>query len=225
MPFTDEILSYIDSKCLELGATDATITKYAKMKYPRVLPMFKISTHRYYLEDFGTVMVMSTSAMGGLMKLVTASFTPFEGKNVPYLLVDCMHMLKTSLAYVEYYNCTSQDLDSRELDSVATKYASVPDYSEKPAWYISERMPCSLIKGGKGVDSGPLVQMVKDSVDAYLKCVAEASSDSNNVVGLKEFQRRMIKEGNPSQPTMRKVLGDEGADEFFCSYVMPMGLK
>ncbi|MCQ2527924.1 MAG: hypothetical protein MJ108_02265 [Saccharofermentans sp.] len=222
MTFTEEIFNYITSACESQNATDDTLAEYKAMKYPRLIPMFKIETKRFYIKDYGSVMVMSTSAMGGLMKLMTISCTPYEGKDVPYLLIDCMHMLKTNLAYVEYYDCTNKNLTNTRLDNLKSRYASIPDYNETPAWYVNERMDCSMIKGGKDVNSDDLLSMVKDSIDAYFDYVSGAPIDAKNIEGLSKFQHRMITDGNPSQPTMRKILGVEGADKFFTEYVMPV---
>ena len=49
-----------------------------------------------------------------------------------------------------------------------------------------------------------------------------APIDTKNIEGLSKFQHRMVTDGNPSQPTMRKILGVEGADKFFTEYVMPV---
>ena len=130
MTFTEEIFNYITSACESQNATDDTLAEYKTMKYPRLIPMFKIETKRYYIKDYGSVMIMSTSAMGGLMKLMTISCTPYEGKDVPYLLIDCMHMLKTNLAYVEYYDCTNKNLTNTRLDNLKSRYASIPNSQE-----------------------------------------------------------------------------------------------
>ena len=43
-----------------------------------------------------------------------------------------------------------------------------------------------------------------------------------NVAGLKAFQQRMVREGNPSTAALTKTLGKEGAETFFRTVVMPV---
>lgn len=219
--FTDTLFDYITHR-LDGEACDSTKPEYASMKYPKLIPFMRFTTKRYRLEGFGSIMVMSTNAMGGLMRLLTVSFTPNEGADVPFLLVDCMAMKKKKLAYVEYYDCTGKKLCFDELTGLAERYADVPDYAEKEAWYVKERMPASMIKGGENVDPSALLELAERSIDAYLDLAKTAEKDESNLSGLKAFRERMVTEGNPSSGTMNKVLGEEGQEKFFREYVMPM---
>lgn len=220
--FYEEIKNAFESSNGIYKVTDTTVPEYATMKYPKLLPMMKFTTKRYRVAGFGSVMVMSTKAMGGLMKLLTVSFTPFEGADMPFLLIDCMSMKKKKLAYVEYYDCTSKALDFENLNALCEKYRNVPDYDEKPAWYVKERMKCSLIKGGSNVNEDDLLSIVKESFSLYMNLTQGITRADKNIEGLKKFQNRMLTEGNPSEGTMSKVLGKEGQEVFFKSYVMPL---
>ena len=114
------------------------------------------------------------------------------------------------------------DVTSDELTGLAERYADVPDYAEKEAWYVKERMPASMIKGGENVDPSALLELAERSIDAYLDLAKTAEKDESNLSGLKAFRERMVTEGNPSSGTMNKVLGEEGQEKFFREYVMPM---
>lgn len=201
---------------------DITPGKYRAMKYPKLIPMMRFSVSCYEMGDLGHLMIMNTNGMGGAMKLQTLSFTPNTGKDIPYLLIDSMSMKKKALAYVEYYNCTQKELSFDSLRRIKEKYEGIPDYAEKDAWYIGERTKDSLIKGGENADEGLLFSMVRESIDAYLAAAKDAPSDESNLAGLKAFQDRMLKEGNPSEATMVKVLGKEGYEEFYRSCIMPV---
>lgn len=203
--------------CLEVPAD-----RYSRMKWPRLLPMMRFAVDRYTLDGFGQLMLMQTKAIGGLMQLVTASFMPQTGLSVPYLLIDMMQMKKKRTVFVEYYDCTKNGVTAPALDALKAVYADVPDYPEKPAWYIAERMPCSLIKGTEDGSEERLIAMVRDSVRAYAALCREAGRDPENRSGLAAFRERMMKEGNPSSATMEKVLGKEGAETFFRDVVMPL---
>ena len=221
------MLDYLEKETLEqfqkqYELKEAPSDAYTKMQWPKLLPMMKFLVTRYTVKGFGHLMFMRTRAMGGLMQLCTISFMPSEGLTVPYLLIDCMTMKQKRTVFIEYYDCTADGVKSEMLDEVAKKYESVPDYSEKPAWYITERMPCSLIKGVEDGNEEALKNMLKDSIEAYLKVAAGAETKEENLKGLKAFQNRMVKEGNPSSATMEKLLKKDGAETFFRTVVMPL---
>lgn len=203
-------------------ASEVTRAAYAAMKYPRLVPVMRLTSRQYALEGFGNLFTMDTSAMGGLMKLTTLVFTPSSGGQVPFLLIDTMAMGKKRLAYVEYYDCTAGGASLPESEGQGAEFAALPDYGETPAWYVERRTPYSLIKGGEGADAGALNAMVKTCLKRYLRAAGTARRDSANLEGLRAFQRDMLTLGNPSSGTLNKVLGKEGAEEMFKRAIMPV---
>lgn len=203
-------------------AREITPPAYAAMKYPRLLPMMRFTCHQYELEGYGNLFTMDTRAMGGLMQLSTVVFTPWAGAAVPFLLIDTMQMKKKSLAYVEYYDCTASGAALPKSEGQRAEFAQIPDYAEKPAWYIDRRTPYSLIKGGEGADPQALEAMVRTCLERYLSGAAEAPKDLANLTGLEAFQQDMLRLGNPSSATLNKVLGVQGAEEMFRSAIMPV---
>lgn len=194
---------------------------YARMRYPKLLPMMRFRVRRFRIENFGYLMVMQTNAMG-LMKLATASFMPCEGVDVPYLLIDMMAMGSKRTVFVEYYDTTAMGVHSSLLNEVHDHYQDLPEYAEKPHWYVGERKPCSLIKGGSAGDEQRLTEMVEASIKAYMTVAASAGKTPENLRGLAAFADRMVREGNPSTGVLEKVLGKEGAEAFFRQIVMPL---
>ncbi len=201
---------------------EAPADRYSRMQYPKWLPMMRFAVDRYRAIGFGQLMRMQTNAMGGLMQLVTLSFTPNEGGAVPYLLIDMMQMGKKRTVFVEYYDRTASGVQAPALDALVQRCADIPAYAEKPAWYIAERMPCSLIKGTTDGSEDRLLAMVRDSLSAYTDLGRTAPKDPSNLTGLRAFQGRMVADGNPSSSTMEKVLGKDGAEKFFREIVMPV---
>ncbi len=200
--------------------TEITPAAHAQMKYPKYLPMMRFTVHQYRAEGFGHFMTMETKAMGGLMRLSTLVFTPGEGANVPFLLIDTMDMKKKRLAYVEYYDCTAEGASLPESENQAAEFAQLPDYAETPAWYVERRTPYSLIKGGAQADPEALARMVLTCAERYARAAAAAPKNAANLAGLRAFQRDMIEKGNPSSGAMSKVLGADGAKEFFKNVIM-----
>ncbi len=204
-------------------AREITPPAYAAMKYPRLIPMMRFACAQYTLEGYGNLFTMDTRAMGGMMRLSTVVFTPSEGAAVPFLLIDTMQMKKKSLAYVEYYDCTASGAALPGAQGQKAEFAAIPDYAEKPAWYVARRTPYSLIKGGEGADPQALEAMVRTCLTRYLQGAAEAPHDASNLDGLAAFRQDMLRLGNPSSPTLNKVLGERGAEEMFRSVIMPIG--
>ena len=205
-----------------LKLREITPARYASMKYPKLLPVMRFFVHQYEAEHFGNIMTMDTRAMGGMMKLSTIVLTPNGGKRLPFLLIDTMEMKKKSLAYVEYYDCTKDGAALPGADAQQEEFGGILDYAEKPAWYVERRTPYSLMKGGEGVVMEELDDMVMTCVKRYFEAMGNAEADEKNLVGLKAFQQDMCTLGNPSTDTMTKVLGADGAREFFENVIMPV---
>ena len=181
--------------------------------------MMRFRLGQYEAEGLGNLCVLRTKAMLGLMQLTTVVVTPNTGKNVPFLLIDTMDMGKKHLCYVEYYDCTADGADKDLILAASAPYEDIADYAEKPAWYVSERMAGSLIKTG---DRTRLEQMALDALRAYCEQAAAAPVKPENLPGLKAFQQRMVREGNPSTAALTRTLGKEGAETFFQTVVMPV---
>ena len=181
--------------------------------------MMRFHLEQYAVEGLGNLCVLKTRAMLGLMNLLTVVVTPSSGKNVPFLLIDTMDMGKKHLCYVEYYDCTAGRADKDKLLAASAPYGDVANYAEKPAWYVQERMAGSLIKTG---EKARLEQMALDALKAYAQQAAAAPVKPENLEGLKAFQQRMVREGNPSTAVLTKTLGKEGTETFFRTVVMPV---
>ena len=208
------------------GAEEATAPDFAKMQYPTWLPLMTFDVHQYNISSFGQLMTMDTKMAGGIMKLSTIVFTPNSGIDMPFLLIDTMQMPGKSLAYVEYYDLTTDGANVPRSDSYKERFSNIPDYEETSAWYVDRRTPYSLIKGGKGVKKEDLDNMVLFCIDCYLEAMNTAETKEENIAKLKEFQNEMVENGNPSTETMTKVLGSkEAADYFFQRIVMPIGTE
>jgi len=217
---------YVEKKIVEFFTKDTEFTEitpdeYANFSYPRRIKLMDFNTQLYRVQGFGHLMTMRTDTRIG-MQLLTCSFTPSEGKNVPFLLIDVMLMGKKHMIFVEYYDCTKDKAPQPLLSRIHRKYDSLPDHEEKPAWYISERTDYSLIKDvPRDMDKMTLAHVAVDSVRAYKAAAFSATSEDDNLSGLFEFRQRMIDEGNPSSAVLEKVFGKEGYEQFFTSCVMP----
>lgn len=212
---------FIDETVLDIFSLNKVdIKEYSFLKYPSFIPLLKMNVNLYEVNDFGYIMIMKTR-MSKLMSLLTISFTPKGGKNVPFLFVDTMSMGKKRLAYVEFYNTSTRD-DFLSLSSLSEKYVNILDHKEKDAWYVNKRMEGSLIKEGSSKNEYDLKMMIIDALNRYKEVIDNASIDVESIANLKEFQDKMISLGNPSSSTLNKILGKEEAINFFKNIIMPI---
>lgn len=191
---------------------------YTDMAFPSLLKLMKFRTDRYKVENFGHLMVMHTTTKMG-MELLTLSFMPSGGLTVPYLLVDAMEMKQKRCVFVEYYGCGMEGLESSRLEELYESQRLLPDYAEKPNWYVGERESYSLIKTGT---EQQLVNMAVTSVEMYMAGLQDAHVDPAYRERLSAFRQRMIDEGNPSSSTLHLLLGKKGVEEFMKRVVMPL---
>ncbi len=194
---------------------------YKRFSYPKFPKLMKFETRHFKVKGYGYLFSMRTKGPFG-MELLTLSFTPSEGGNVPFLLIDIMIVGKKRTVFVEYYDCTaSGDSEHVALEEIKKKYDHLTEYAEKPHWYVGERTPYSLIKCGTNADEAELKDMITASVSGYAaECSTAELEPAKNLPGLAAFRRRMIEEGNPSSAVLEKVFGKEGAEEFFVNCVM-----
>lgn len=212
------ILNKTETLLKEYGAKKQPEDRYSHMKYLKFLPLMHFYVDQYRLDGYGHVMSMHTTTKMG-MELLTLSFMPGSGKNLPYLLMDSMTMKNKRCVFVEYYGCGNRDLNDAALKEVFEKYKSLPDYDEKPGWYISEREPYSLIKSGTEAE---LKEMAVASLEAYLSSIDSAVVDPGYTMQLEAFRTRMIEDGNPSSKTLEMLLKKDGAVKFMKEAVMPL---
>lgn len=191
---------------------------WTDMSFPSIIKLMKFRVDRYSLDGFGKLMVMHTTTKMG-MELLTMSFMPSGGLTVPYLLMDAMSMKNKRCVFVEYYGCGQEGLQSGALEELYETFRLLPDYSEKPNWYVGERESYSLIKTGTDKQ---LTDMAARSVKAYLSMIPAAREDAGYKEKLAAFRQRMIDEGNPSSSTLHLLLGKVGAERFMKQAVMPI---
>lgn len=212
------ILAKTEELLASHGAEKLPEDGYTHMRYPKLLPLMNFEVQRYRIGGFGSVFSMHTTTKMG-MELLTLSFTPGEGKALPYLLLDSMSMKKKRCVFVEYYACGKEDLNDAALRAVWKKYKDLPAYEEKPGWYIAQREPYSLIRSG---EPEQLSDMAADSVRSYLDAIADSPEDPAYPEMVKEFRERMIRDGNPSSKTLEMLLKKDGAERFMREAVMPI---
>ena len=201
-----------------VGCTPLPEDEYTDMAFPSIVKIMKFRTDRYALEGFGKLMVMHTTTKMG-MELLTLSFMPSNGLNVPYFLLDAMSMKKKRCVFVEYYGCGNENLECGALKELYESQRLLPDYTEKPNWYVAERESYSLIKTGS---EQQLTGMAEKSVRAYLSLIPLAHEDPQYKEQLRAFRQRMIDDGNPSSSTLHMLLGRYGAERFMKKEVMPL---
>ncbi len=116
--------------------------KYQSFSYPKLIKMMRFITRRYVVARFGHLFSMKTKGPF-VMELLTLAFSPGEGKNVPFLLVDMMTVGKKRTVFVEYYDCTANKSEHPALTKIKEQYNHLAEYQEKThclACNITKRM-------------------------------------------------------------------------------------
>jgi len=212
---SSEIVNYIKSKSKEID-----LGKYKK--FGNLFIKFK--ARQFKVNNFGYMFILDTNAFFGLMKLSTLVFTPASGIDVPFLLVDIMSMKKKNVGFIEFYDLTKNKTGHPDFNKLVEKYNDVENYTEEDAWYIKERTPYSLIKGGLNTSKAQIDTMAINAIKTYILIAQESKIDKDNLPGLYNFKERMIKEGNPSSKILKSVLNKK-ADHFFKEYIMKTEFK
>lgn len=202
--------------------TDLHSRRYDRFSFPSFPALMDFRVRRSCVYGFGNMMTMHTQTPFG-MEMLTCAFTPYEGGDVPFFLIDIVLSKGKQTVFTEYYDCTVSKKPHPLLSEVYDKYRDIPPYDERPAWYVGERAEYSLIKA---VPEGEDISgIITDSVRAYRDEALSAGKDRRNLKGLCAFRSRMTEEGNPSLPVLRLVFGRDGAKRFFNRCVMPMRAK
>ena len=215
----NKIRNGIKQILMDKGLRNVTPKKYQEFVYPKVFPLMQFQTQLYQMKEFGHLLFLQTTTKWG-MNLLTCSFTPSYGLNIPYLLIDCMETSKKATVFTEFYDCTVTHKTPKPLVEVYHQHAGLADYQEKEGWYTPLREDYSLIKAV--YDELSMIEVIFDTVTAYGEVMNSAETDLSNLEKLSSFRHRMIVEGNPATGILKKALGKDDMVEFYRTCIMPI---
>lgn len=188
--------------------------------YPKGIHLLKFNIEQYEIKELGNLAILQGKGMG-VMKMMTAVFTPYAQKDSPLVIMDFIQMANKRTVFVEFYtqHMTQQDnvkaLENR-LKKLEIQYSKIPNYIEKPNWYTPLRNVYSPLKQATSKVDDVLEEMVLNYLQVYLEYVSQNKGQiSNRNAKLEAFINDLIYKGNPSQDIMEKALGKQGTEKLF----------
>ena len=194
---------------------EVDIKEYARLKGRGMT----FNTRVFDAEDAGRLFLMDMKAMGGLMKMETATFTPVQ-LDAPILSVDVVLALGRSTLVLELYDTTFSHPDFSELDPIKARYAGLPAYDPGERQYYSMRLPQSDYKSGRKLKT-QVETMADEYCEAYLKRLATCAP-ADPAAKKKEnarLSKGLIESGGPAVNQFIKLIGEEKTREFLTKYM------
>ena len=173
--------------------------------------------YAFHAEGLGHVSAMSASGFFGLMKMDTLIINPTE-LDLPLLSYDRIHAMGNDTLIFELYDTMLGRVDMTLLDSVKGRTTLLPDHNLGEHWYDSIKLPQSLSKKGKKVQSPAFDDVAAQYLNAFLSmaesaesCDADAKLEKASV-----YVEGLLEHGGPSTDVFRKGIGPDKTADLFC---------
>ena len=175
----------------------------------------KFTVKAYHAEGLGHVSVMKAKGFFGLMKMDTLMIVPME-KDLPLYSYDRIYAMGNDTLIVELYDTFIEISDLSALDTVKSKFSRLAERDPGEHWYDDIKLPQSISKKGKKIQSGDLDTITAEHFLVYLNTPV---SDVLDVSKKKELSARyvngLLSQGGPSTDVFKKSLGDEKTAQLF----------
>ena len=205
----EKLLKAIEAK-YPLAEQDAG--NYAKLKANGM----RFSIRAYQAEGLGWVSVMTASGFFGLMKMDTLIINPTE-VDMPLLSYDRVYAMGNDTLIYELYDTLVGQTDLTALDKAKGRTNLLPDHDLGKHWYDDIKLPQSLSKKCKKVQSPTFDNAEYQYLVSYLKaakdapaCEAEPKKGKASV-----YVEGLLSNGGPSTNVFKKSLGEEKTAELF----------
>ena len=185
---------------------------YRKMKVRGMT--FQIYSFR--AEDLSHVSAMSASGFFGLMKMDTLIINPTQ-RDLPLLSYDRIIAMGNDTLIVELYDTLLGQRDLTLLESVKGRATALPDHDLGSHWYDSIKLPQSLSKKGKKVQSPAFDDVAMQYLNAFLSMAEQAEGCDANSKREKAsvYVEGLLEQGGPSTDVFKKGIGPEKTAELF----------
>lgn len=205
----EKLLKTIETK---YPLTEQDAGDYAKLKANGM----KFSIHAYKAEGLGWISVMTASGFFGLMKMDTLIINPTE-VDMPLLSYDRIGAMGNDTLIYELYNTLVGQPDLTELNKAKGRTNLLPDHDLGKHWYDDIKLPQSLSKKCKKIQSPTFDNAAYQYLVSYLKaaknapaCAAEPKKEKASI-----YVEGLLSNGGPSTNVFKKSLGEEKTAELF----------
>ena len=173
----------------------------------------------YEAEGAGALCLLHMEGTAGLMTMESAAFTPSR-LDGPILSMDriCANGEETLL--LELIDTVLSDRRFPALEEVKNRYADLPVFEPKRAWYSDLHLPGSAFYRGREIGK-ELDQLLREYSEAYfaalLRCpVCDPVEKSRKNAVLPEG---LLSEGGPAADQFKAMLGEEKTAVFMKKYM------
>ena len=205
---TDRLLSIIKEKypLFEIDAGEFSTLKANGMKF---------TVKAYYAAGLGHVSVMKAKGFFGFMKMDTLMIVPKE-KDLPLYSYDRIYAMGNDTLIIELYDTFIEKLDLSALDKVRSKFSYLAERDPGEHWYDKIKLPQSISKKGKKVQTGDLDALTAEHFLVYLNAPASDVSDIAKKIELSaRYVNGLLSQGGPSTDVFKKSLGIEKTQNLF----------
>lgn len=176
----------------------------------------KFSIQAYTAEGLGWVSVMTASGFFGLMKMDTLIINPRD-VDMPLLSYDRVHAMGNDTLIYELYDTMVGQPDLSLLDKAKGRTNLLPDHDLGKHWYDEIKLPQSLSKKCKKVQSPAFDDAAHQYMAAFVNaakaapsCEAEPKREKASV-----YVEGLLEHGGPSTDVFKKSIGEEKTARLF----------
>lgn len=172
--------------------------------------------YAFHAEGLGHVSAMSASGFFGLMKMDTLIINPTE-LDLPLLSYDRVYAMGNDTLIFELYDTMLGQADMTPLDSVKGRATALPDHNLGTHWYDSIKLPQSLSKKGKKVQSPAFDDVAAQYLNTFLSMAesAESCDAGAKVEKASVYVEGLLEHGGPSTDVFKKGIGPEKTADLF----------
>ena len=173
----------------------------------------KFDIRSYKAEGLGHVSVMSAKGFFGLMKMDTLIVNPYD-VDLPLYSYDRIFAMGNDVLIVELYD-TIADPDSFGMRDVKESYTDLTERDPGEHWYDSIKLPMSISKKGKKLNTPRMNELTIEHFKAYLTEAKPTDMTSLKLEKTSAYVEGLISKGGPSTDAFKKAIGEERTAELF----------
>ena len=169
----------------------------------------KFNIEAYHAEGLGHVSVMRANGFFGLMKMDTVIIVPLE-KDLPLYSYDRILVMGNDTLIVELYDTMVNRSEFIRLNEIKEKFNYLTERDPGNHWYDSIKLPQSISKKVKKLNSHDLNVLAIEHFDAYINSISVELTDKDmkNLFS-SQYVNGLLEQGGPSTDVFIKMFGFE----------------
>ncbi len=205
----EKLLNAIETR---FPLTEADAGDYKKLKANGM----KFAIRAFRAEGLGWVSVMTASGFFGLMKMDTLIINPTE-VDMPLLSYDRVHAMGNDTLIYELYDTMVGQPDLTALDKAKGRTNLLPDHDLGKHWYDDIKLPQSISKKGKKVQSPAFDDAANQYMISFLNAAktAPACEPGPKREKASVYVEGLLTNGGPSTDVFKKSIGEEKTADLF----------